>query len=150
VVAAAVGPIRDAASRELARRDGGAVALAELVDPELFTRLCVKRDDGAARASGGVKDAFHDKRWAFEFVLGPGTQVVGFEAPRDLEFVEIRRVDLVEWRVLRALQIRGVIGPVAVLCGRLLCSGGGREREAEKPTHIQLPFLTETLMRALV
>jgi hypothetical protein len=74
IVALAVGPVRHAAAGELARRDGRALALAQAVGPDHLAGLAVERDDRAARAAGGVEDAFD---------LGGRPEVVGFEPPGD-------------------------------------------------------------------
>ena len=109
---------RDAAARELARRDRGAVALAVAVRPDQLAGPAVERDDRAARAGGGVEHAFDRERRAFELELGARAEVVGLEPPRDFELVEVGGVDLIERRVLRAAHVGGVVRPVAVLRAR--------------------------------
>jgi hypothetical protein len=42
-------------------------------------------------------------------------RIVGLEAPRHLELVEVRRVDLIERRVLGATNVRRVVEPVPIL-----------------------------------
>src|SRR6185295_14999775 len=49
LVALAVGPVGDAAARELARRDRGAVAFTVAVRPHQLAGLAVERDHRAAR-----------------------------------------------------------------------------------------------------
>jgi hypothetical protein len=56
---------------------------------------------------------FDDNRRAFELVLGPRAEDVGLESPRHFERVEVRGVDLIERRVLRAANVVGVMRPVA-------------------------------------
>src|SRR5258705_11791643 len=53
LVAAAVGPVRQSAARQLPRREAGALALAHAVGPDQLARLRVERDDRSARAGGG-------------------------------------------------------------------------------------------------
>src|SRR5207248_6848845 len=53
LVALAVGPVRDAASRQLARRDRGAVAFTVAVRPDQLSRFPVERDHRASRAEIG-------------------------------------------------------------------------------------------------
>src|SRR5712691_2563907 len=79
VVAFAVGPVRHAAARELPRRDRRAPPFAKAVRPDHLAGLPVERDDGAARAAGGVEKALDRKRRPLELVFGPGTEVVGLE-----------------------------------------------------------------------
>ena len=126
LIALAVGPIRDPATRELPRRNRGAPALTEAVGPDHFARPAVERDDRSAGAAGGVQHALDRQRRALQLVFGPGAQVVGLEPPGDLELVEIRAVDLVERRIPGALHVRGVVRPVAV-SGRGLARGLARE-----------------------
>ena len=89
IVALAVGPVRDAAARQLARRDRGAVAFAVAVRPDQLAGSAVERDDRSARAGGGVEDALDRQRRAFELELGAGAEVVGLEPPGDFELVEV-------------------------------------------------------------
>src|SRR6516164_4018003 len=52
-VAPAVGPVRDAAAGQLARRDGGPVAFTVAVGPDQLARLPIERDHGSPCAGGG-------------------------------------------------------------------------------------------------
>jgi len=115
LIAAAVGPIGEAASRELARRDAGALALADTVRPDQLPGLRVERDDGAARAGRRIQHAVHHQRRAFQLVFRERAEGVGLEAPRDLQLPEVGRGDLIERRIPRALQIGVVVRPLAVL-----------------------------------
>ena len=139
IVALAVGPERHAASGQLPRRDGGALALAQAVRPHHLARPSVERDDRSPRAAGRVENAFDRERRAFELVLGPRAQVVGLEPPRDLELVEVARVDLVERRVARAVHVGRVVRPVAVLrrglTGGLAEDARAERRERERESH---------------
>ena len=112
-VAAAVGPVRDAAARQLPRRDAGALSLAQAVRPDQLAGLAVERDDRAPRAAGGVEHAVDRERRAFELVLGTRAEAVGLEAPRHFELAEVGGVDLIERRVLGAADVGGVVRPVA-------------------------------------
>ena len=100
---------RHAAAGQLPRRDAGALAFAQAVRPDQLAGLAVERDDGAPRAAGGVQHAVDRERRAFELVFGPRTEDVGLEPPRDFELAEVAGVDLIERRVLRALDVRVVI-----------------------------------------
>ena len=63
LVALAVGPVRDAAARQLARRGGGALPFAQLCTQISSPVLRVERDDRAARAGGRVEHAVdHERR----------------------------------------------------------------------------------------
>ncbi len=131
LVAAAVGPVGDAASRELARRQAGALALAQAVRPDQLAGLRVERDHRASRAGRRVEHALHHQRRAFELELGERAEVVGLEPPGDLELAEVRAVDLIQRGVAAAGEIGGVVRPLAVLRARLpACRGlaghGGR------------------------
>ena len=98
LVALAVGPVRQAAARELARRHLRAPALVHAVHPLQLAGLRVERHDRAARAAGRVEHALDHQRRAFELVLGTRAEVVGLEAPGDFELVEVGGVDLIEGR----------------------------------------------------
>ncbi len=98
VVAPAVGPVRHAAARQLSRCDGGAASLAKAVGPDQFARLSVERDDRPARSACRVEHAVDRDRCALQLELGPRTEAVGLEAPRDFELAVIGRVDLIERR----------------------------------------------------
>ena len=136
LVAFAVGPVRHAAAGQLARRDRGAVAFAVAVRPDQLAGPAVERDDRAARAGGRVEHALDRERRAFELVLGARAEVVGLEAPRDLELVEVGGVDLIERRVPGAAHVGRVVGPVAVLRarhpGRLARGPGGHPERARR------------------
>ena len=91
VVALAIGPVRDAAAGELARRDRGAIPFAQTVDPHLLTGLRVESDHGSARPAGGVEHALDHEGRSFQLVFGARAEVVGLEAPRDFELAEVAR-----------------------------------------------------------
>src|SRR5439155_5951663 len=85
VVAAAVGPVRESAARELPRRDAGAFALTQAVRPHQLAGLAVERDDRSPRAAGRVQHAVDSDRRLFELVLRTRSERVGLESPRDFE-----------------------------------------------------------------
>ena len=130
VVALTVGPVRNAASGELARGHAGPAAFIHTVDPELFTGFRVEGNHGPARAGGGIKNAIHYDRCAFELVFEARSEIIGFEAPGDFEILKVCAVDLVEGRVLAASQIGRIHGPVALGCGRLPGIGAGLSLDA--------------------
>ena len=110
----AVGPVRDAASRSLARRPVAALALVHPPHPQLLARLGIDRDDGAAHAGLRVHDAIDHERRHLHVVVGPGTEVVGLEPPRDAQVPGVLFVDLIERGILRAARVAGVRAPFAV------------------------------------
>src|SRR5439155_10849914 len=57
LVAFAVGPVRDAAAGELARRDGGAISLAVAVRPDQLARFSVECDLRSTRSGRRVAHA---------------------------------------------------------------------------------------------
>ena len=129
IVALAVGPVGEAAARELPRRGNGARPLAQRVHPHQLAALRIERDDRAAGAAGRVHDPLHHQRGAFQLVLGTCAEIVGLEAPRDFELVEVGCVDLIERRVARAFHVRGVVRPLAVLRAREVRRLGMHERQ---------------------
>ena len=88
IVALAVGPVREAAARELPRRVDGARAFLLGMHPDQLAGLRVERDHRSPRAAGRVDHALHHQRRPLELELGARAEVVGFEAPRNLELVE--------------------------------------------------------------
>jgi hypothetical protein len=131
-VAAAVGPVRHAASRQLARRGRRALSFTVTVRPDQLAGLAVEGDHRTARAAGRIKDAVHGERCSFELVFRARAEHVGFEVPRQLELGEVGGVDLVERRVSGAGEIGGVVRPVALRrrrgaggAGAVLTDAGG-------------------------
>ena len=86
----AVGPVGDAAARQLTRGVRGARTFAQAVDPDLLAGLRIERDDRTARAGGGIDDTLDHQRRALKLELGTRSEVVGLEPPRHLELVEVR------------------------------------------------------------
>ena len=109
----AVLPVREPAARELPRRDLAALAFVEPMDPEQLAVAGVERDDGAARARRRVDDAVDHQRRRLKIELAIRPEAIGLEAPRDLEAIEVARVDLVERRVARVAEIAAVGRPLA-------------------------------------
>src|SRR5207237_9704575 len=97
------------------RRHRVALAFAQAVRPDYLAGLAVEGDHRAARAAGGVEDAFDRQRRPFELELGTRSEIVGLEPPRDLELIEVAGVDLIERRVAGAVDVGRVVRPVAVL-----------------------------------
>ena len=120
---AAVGPVRHAAARQLARRAGGARALGLGVHPAQLAGRRVERDHRAPRAGRRVEHAADHQRRAFELVLGPRAEAVGLEAPGDFERVEVAGVDLVERRIVLVAQVAGIRPPLAARRPRRLLRG---------------------------
>ena len=112
---AAVGPVREPASRKLTGRRFAALPFVLAVHPDHLAGCRVECDHGAARAGRGVDDAVDHQRRALEVELGPGSERVGLEAPRDLELVEVVFVDLIERRVACVRQIAAIRGPLTDL-----------------------------------
>ena len=110
----AVGPVREAAPRQLARRCGAARAFALAVHPQLFAGFGIERDDRAAAARGRIQHAVGHHRRRLEHELGPRPEMIGLEAPRDGELAEIRRVDLIERRIARVPRVAAVGAPFTV------------------------------------
>jgi hypothetical protein len=119
VVASTVGPVRHAAARQLARRDRRTLSLAQTVSPVELSSRGVERHDRSALAAGRIKVAADHDRRAFELVFGAWPEIVGFEAPRHAQRVEVRRVDLIERRIARAVIVCRVVRPVAAGRARL-------------------------------
>src|SRR5215471_1295810 len=144
VVALAVAPERKSASGELARRNGGTVAFAHAVHPDHLARSGLQRDDGPARAGGCIDDAV-DHQWrAFQLVFGARAEVVGFKPPRDFEFAEVGRVDLIQRPIPGARQISGIGWPLGVF-GAPLAPGRHGQRgyaDGQRPDRNQIaaPF----------
>ena len=111
VVTFAIGPVRDAAAGELTRRIGGAGAFTFGMGPDEFARSGVEGYDRATGTSGGVDDAIDHEGRAFQFVFGAGAEMVGFEAPRNFEFIEVGRVDLIERGVTIVAEVSRVGRP---------------------------------------
>ena len=140
-----VGPIREAAARELPR--GGAAALSFMLamNPEQFAGGRVQRNHGAARSSRRVQNAVHHQRCSFKLVLGPVAEIIRLDAPGDFKVVEVRGVDLVQRAVASARKIGGVRRPLRVFRMEL-SRYGVRPTQAchnnQKPQSLQLiPFL---------
>src|SRR4029077_3069986 len=111
-------PVGDASSGKLPRSDRSPLAFTKAMRPDQLTRLRIECDYGSPRASGRVQNAFDHEGGAFQLVLREGTEIVGLESPGNLELVEVRGVDLIQWRVPCPFQISAVNGPLAVCRAR--------------------------------
>ena len=114
LVAFAVGPVRDAAARSLARRHFAALAFVHSPHPQLFARLRIDGDDRAAHPRLRVHHAVHHQRRHLHVVVGTRAEVVGLEPPGDAQVLGVVFVDLIERRVLRAARLAGVRAPFTV------------------------------------
>ncbi len=122
---APVGPVRHAASRQLARRRGGARAFAFRMHPQQLSGRRVEGDDGASASRGGVEHAIDHQRRAFQLELGTGAEVIGLESPGHFERLEIAGGHLSQRRVVLIAQIARVRPPIA-RSRRLRRLGAGR------------------------
>jgi hypothetical protein len=118
LVAFAVRPVREAAARELARRDLGAPTLIHAVDPSLFTGARIDGHYRAAGAGSGIHHAVDHQGRSFELVLEAGAEVVGLEPPRHFQLVEVRRIDLIERHVPAARDVSVVGRPLTTRLAR--------------------------------
>ena len=98
---AAIGPIRQAASRQPARSIVAAFAFIFRMHPLDFAGDCVERHHIAARPDDGIDHALGHQRRRFQVVLRPRSEVRSAETPGHLQRVEIRGVDLVQRRISR-------------------------------------------------
>ena len=115
----AVGPVREPAARELARRRAAARALVLTVHPLQFSGGRVERDDRTPGAAGRVQPAADHERRGLEIELEARTEVVGLEAPRHFELAEVGCGDLIERRVARVPEVAAVGPPLALRRARL-------------------------------
>jgi hypothetical protein len=97
----AILPVREAAPRQLARRNLAALPFVETMNPEQLAVAGIERDDGATRARRGVDDAVDHQRRRLKIELAIRAEAVGLETPGDLETVEVAGIDLIERRVAR-------------------------------------------------
>ena len=115
---AAVGPVRQSASGQPARRLFSALSLVLAVDPQGLAGCGVEGHDRASRPGGGVEHAPDHQRRGLEIELGRRAEIVGLEAPRHFERVEVAGVDLIERRVPRAREVGAVGAPLGLRRGR--------------------------------
>ncbi len=128
----AIGPVREAASRELARRLRTALPFALAMHPHLLARRRIESDDGPAGAGGREEDATRHQRRSLEIELGSRAQVLGLEPPGNLQLAEIVGTDLIQRRVPRVGEIGAIRRPLAVFRARL---AGDRQRCPDEQTH---------------
>ena len=112
-IACAVRPVPDAAARQSPHRPLGPFPLVEAIHPQVLARRGVERDDGAAAAGGGVEHAVDDERGRLQVEVGARPEVVGPEAPRDLQVAEVAGVDLIERCVARRAEVARPGAPLA-------------------------------------
>src|SRR6516225_6983206 len=83
--------------------------------PDQLAGLRIERDHGTPGAARGVDDAIDHERRAFQFVLRERAEVVGLEAPRNLELIEVRPFNLVERPVPASPYVSRIGCPLGVL-----------------------------------
>ncbi len=127
-----IGPIGEAAARELARGAAATLAFVLAVHPELFAGSGVQRHHRAARAGRGVEDAVRHQRRPFQVVFRARTEVSGIEMPRELQLIEIRSVDLIERRVASVRGVAAVAAPFSVLGAGLREGRKGRDEACDQ------------------
>ena len=142
LVAAPVGPVGEAAARELPRRFLVADAFIELPRPQRLAALGIDRVGVAPRRRDREQPAVGiERRRPVVLVLAVDRRV---PAPLHLQRVEVRRVDLIERRVARAPGVSAPVAPLARrvaaderrrLTGRPHREGAAREREEEAAEH---------------
>src|SRR5579883_1286663 len=113
IIAAAIGPIGHASTRQLAGSNGGAIPFAETEGPVDLAGSAVQGDHGTARAARSVQGSIDRQRCAFQLVFWSRPEVISLKAPRYFQLVEVRGIDLIEGHILAALQVGGVVRPIA-------------------------------------
>src|SRR5689334_13764250 len=83
--------------------------------PEELACYGVQGYDVAARSCNGVDYAAHHERRRFEVVFRSGSQVCRIKTPRNLELVEVRRIDLIERRIFGVAEVAAISRPLAFL-----------------------------------
>src|SRR5882762_9490501 len=124
----AVRPIGQAAAGELPGSRAAAFSFMLTVDPKQSAGGRVKSDDRAPRSSGGVQNAVHHERRAFEFVLWPVAEIIGLDAPGNFKIIEVVGVDLVERPIASSRQVSAVGRPLGVF-GSKLCGSEKRKKQ---------------------
>src|SRR6185312_17565144 len=107
------GPIGTPQARTLAAARTWTLVVA--MHPQEFAGGSVQAHHVAAEARGGVDPAVHEQRGGLIVRIEVGTQRIGGKAPHHLQLVEVGRVDLLEWRVTGAVEVVGVMQPLALL-----------------------------------
>ena len=142
LVALAVGPVADAPRPTVAATESiGAPAFLEPVHPQQLAGCGVDRDGVAVLAGCGVQHAVDHQRRGLQIEVGPLAEIVGLEAPGDLQRVEVGGVDLIERRVARRAKIAAP-GPPLAVAGAALGSTRRRWRRDATNEGDQSPFLT--------
>ena len=128
---ASIGPVREAAARELPGRRSGAGAFAFAVHPQLFACFRIERDNRAPAAAGCIQHAVHHQRGALVIEFRPRSEMVGLEPPRHGELAEVVGGDLIERRVARMTLVAPVGRPFAVFGAGLSVHAGDRPAEGQ-------------------
>jgi hypothetical protein len=89
------------------------------VHPQQFTRRRIQGKHIPPRPAGRIDNTANHQRSAFKPVLRMIPQIVRFESPRNIELIEVRRIDLVKWPISRISQIPAISGPVTIRGRRL-------------------------------
>ena len=118
----AVGPIGHAMAGILPGRIAAARAFILAVHPQHLAGGRVQAHHRAAGAGGDIHAALDDQGRAFILVFGPRPQIVGLEAPGDLQLAEILAVDLVQRRIAGVGRVGGIVAPFGI--GGRLRQGG--------------------------
>jgi hypothetical protein len=84
------------------------------IGPQRFARPGVDRGESTPLSGNGVEDSVGVYRSGAEDVVHGGTEVVSAPDPRDLEFLEIGGVDLVERQKTRVPRVAADIAPLAL------------------------------------
>ena len=109
----AVGPVRETAAGELARRLLPANAFVERELPERLARRRIDAERLAVRRRDGEETSVRVE-WRRAIVLVVA-ELARVPAPRDLQRVEVRGVDLVGRRIARAPRVGAPVAPFAGL-----------------------------------
>ena len=105
-------PIGDAAPRRAARRRAKALAVAGAPDPQRLAAAGVDRNDIARRARRRVQHAVDHQRRRLALHLRRRAEVAAVPTPRDLQILDVLRVDLIERRVVLRREAAAVDGPL--------------------------------------
>src|SRR5262249_22941263 len=89
LVASAVGPVSDTASRQLSWRDSCTLALAKTVSPYQLAGLAIESNHRTSCAARCIQDALHHQRGPFQFVFRKWSKTVGLETPGNFQLVKI-------------------------------------------------------------
>ena len=141
LVTLAVRPVGEPSARALPRSRRAALPLVHAPHPQQLSARRIERDDGAAGACLRVHHVVDDDRHRLHVEIGARSEVVGLEAPRDAQVLDVVLVDLVERRVFRASRICRVGTPFAIFRARLGSErqSGSRRRTVNKLRSMRSP-----------